>query len=295
MDRLHSAHVFVNIAQQGSLTAAADALDMSRAMVTRHLKEMEDWVGARLFHRNTRRISLTPAGEATLDHCRELLLLVEKFPSEENDTEGADLRGHLRVACSPSLARASITRAVARFLEQHPQATIDLHISEKAVNLVDERIDLAIRITNTLDDGMIARQLGECHSVVCASPAYLARHGMPVSVADLARHNCLSYVYFGKSLWSFTCNGVVENVSVSGNIKANDTMVLLDAALNHMGITLQPTYAAAPYLASGELVALLPDADPMVMGIHGIYISREHQPLILRRFLDFLVGCFVEE
>lgn len=291
MDRITAAQVFVNIAEQGSLSAAAERLDMSRAMVTRYLAEMEGWIGARLFHRSTRRLSLTRAGELALGRCREMLVLAGQLPTL-GEACSDEPRGVLRLACSPSLAEAVLARAVAAFVERYPGTAVDLQTGEKAVNLVEERIDLAVRITNTLDPGMIARRLGRCHSVICAAPAYLARQGSPRHPDELAAHACLSYDYFGSSLWQLRAltDGQTLSVPVRGAISSNDTRALLQATLAGAGISLQPLYAAAPHLASGQLVALLPGYQPRVLGIHAIYLSRQYQPAILRAMLDFLVA-----
>ncbi|THF66193.1 LysR family transcriptional regulator [Pseudothauera nasutitermitis] len=294
MDRIRAAQVFVAIAERGSLTKAAELLDMSRAMVTRHLAEMESWAGARLFHRSTRRIGLTAAGEATLARCREMLALAEQVPSA-GEHGGSTLRGILRIACAPSLAQATLATAVARFLQRHPETAVVLQVDYQAVNLVGERIDLAIRITNHLEPGLIARRIGDCPSVVCASPDYLRRHGTPRRAEDLAEHNCLTYAYFGRSLWHFRRAGGTVGVPVGGNLSANDSLVLLHAALAGAGIVMQPAYSAAPWIASGELVALLPGETPQLLGIHALYASREYQPALLRAMLDHLAKWFGDD
>ncbi len=294
MDRIIAAQVFVTIAERGSLSGAAELLDMSRAMVTRYLAEMEGWSGARLFHRTTRRINLTAAGEATLMRCREMLTLAEQMPVV-GDTEADEPRGILRIACSQSLAQASLAAAVTAYLRRYRHAAIDLRIDSKAVNLVEERIDLAIRITNQLDPGMIARPLGSCPSIVCASPAYLKTHGTPKHAEDLVLHNCLTYTYFGKSLWYFERARENISVPVSGNLSANESVVLLEAAVEGAGITMQPVFSAAPLIADGRLVALLPKDKPQTLGIHGLYTSRRHKPAILSTMLDFLANWFGAE
>lgn len=297
MDRITAAEVFVQIADRGSMAATADALDMSRAMVTRYLAEMERWAGARLLHRTTRRLSLTAAGEQTLAHCRSLLEIAGELVVPAQD-EADPVRGLLRVACSQSLAQEVLMPPMAAFLQAHPQAAIDLRIDARPVNLVEERIDLAIRITNELDPNLIARRLGDCASVVCAAPVYLARHGTPQRVQDLAQHNCLTYSYFGRSLWEFTeftdPQGQPASVSVGGNLSANETQVLLAAAIAGAGIGLQPLYAAAGPIARGELVAVLPGQVPQALGIHGIYASRRQMPPVLRAMLDALAAYFAD-
>jgi DNA-binding transcriptional LysR family regulator len=293
MDRLTAADVFATIAARGSLTAAADALGMSRPMVTRYLAEMEAWAGARLLHRTTRRLSLTPAGEEALARCRQMLEVAATMTS--TPAEGEDLpRGLLRIACSQSLAEAVLASAVTDYLRSHPQVAIDLQIGARAVNLVEERIDLAIRITNDIDPNLIARPFAECASVVCASPAWVAAHGAPRRAEDLALHNCLTYSYVGKSLWEFERKGERIVVPVSGNLSANETQVLLAAALQGAGVTLQPLYAAAPLIAQGRLVPLLTGWVPQALGVHGIYASRKQMSAALRSFIDFLAAWFAE-
>jgi DNA-binding transcriptional LysR family regulator len=293
MDRITAAKVFVVIAEKGSMTGAADVLDMSRAMVTRYLAQMEQWAEARLFHRSTRRLSLTDAGEASLLRCRALLELAGAMAAGDAATAGAP-RGLLRISCSPSLGHAVLAQAVAQFLQRYPETRIDLQMSSQAVNLVEERIDLAIRITNSLEPNLIARRLADCDSVVCASRHYLATHGTPTRLEELSQHNCIAYSYFGKNLWHFDRAGETVAIPVSGNLSANDSLVLLAATCAGAGIALQPRYSAAPLIRAGELVELLPDFMPQAMGIHGIYASRQQMPAVLRAMLDFLVDWFAQ-
>ncbi|MDM0048303.1 LysR family transcriptional regulator [Variovorax sp. J22R115] len=293
MDRIIAAEVFVRIAERASMTSAAESLDMSRAMVTRYLAQMEQWAGARLLHRTTRRLSLTEAGEETLARCRRMLEVAGDMAvtlSAEADVP----RGLLRVACAQSLAQDVLASSVAEYLRRYPLAAIDLHIDARPVNLVQERIDLAIRITNDLDPNLIARPLGHCASVVCASPAYLASHGTPRSVHDLATHNCLTYSYFGKSLWQFDQDGERIAVPVSGNLSANESQVLLAAAMEGAGIAMQPVYSARGPIAEGRLVALLSKVVPLGLGVYGLYASRRQMPASLRALLDFLVERFAD-
>lgn len=291
MDRITAAQVFVTIVDRGSMIGAAESLNMSRAMVTRYLSEMERWSGARLLHRTTRKLSLTDAGENTLARCRQMLSLAADMESvaDEND---ATLRGLMRISCSQSFGQGVVVVAVAEFLRLHPQVDIDLQLESKAINLVEERIDLALRITNELDPNLIARPLAFCPSVVCAAPSYLALHGMPRTPADLSEHNCLTYTYFGKSLWQFERYGEKISVPVSGNLSANESLVLLSGAVEGAGIVMQPIYSAARLIASGQLEVLLPEWQPQKMGIYAIYSSRRHMPVTRRALLDFLVTWF---
>jgi DNA-binding transcriptional LysR family regulator len=294
MDRITAAKVFVVIAERGSMVKAADTLDMSRAMVTRYLAQMERWAEARLFHRSTRRQSLTEAGEETLVRCRQLLETAEGMRASSGAEAGAP-HGLLRISCSPSLGQAAIARAVASYLQHNPRVRIDLQMTNQAVNLVEERIDLAIRITNALEPNLIARQLAVCDSVICAAPSYLAVRGTPERLEELSGHNCLAFSYFGKNLWHFKRDNETVAIPVSGNISANDSLVLLAAAQAGAGITMQPRYSAVPLIKNGELVELLPAFTPQQMGIYGIYTSRQHMPAVLRSMLDYLVEWFGQQ
>lgn len=294
MDRITAAEVFITIVDRGSMIAAAETLEMSRAMVTRYLAQMEQWAGARLLHRTTRKLSLTDAGERTLERCRQMLALAGEIDLVEGE-QSDELRGLLRITCSQSLGQTALVGAVAQYLKRHPQVAVDLQMNNRTVNLVEERIDLALRITNELDPNLIARPLSSCASVVCASPAYLAAHGTPRHPQDLALHNCLTYSYFGKSLWHFDLQGVKSAVAVSGNLSANESVVLMAGTVQGAGISMQPYYSAAPLLASGELIELMPDYRPQSMGIYGIYTSRRQMPATLRTMLDFLVGWFAHD
>ena len=293
MDRITAAEVFVCIAERASMTAAADTLDMSRAMVTRYLAQMEQWAGARLMHRTTRRLSLTEAGVATLERCRRMLEAAADMSSAT--ATGSDTpRGLLRIACSQSLACDVLASAVSVFLHRHPEVSVDLQIDSRPVNLVQDRIDLAIRLTNDLDPNLIARRLGDCASVICASPQYIDRQGKPEQVQALSTHNCLTYSYFGKSMWEFDVKGDRITVPVSDNLSANEPQVLLSACLEGAGIAMQPLYAAAPHIASGRLVELLPQAIVQGLGVHALYASRKQMPSALRALLDFLADRFAD-
>jgi DNA-binding transcriptional LysR family regulator len=292
MDRLTAMHVFAEVATSGSFSTTADKLDMSRAMVTRYVGEMEQWLQARLLQRTTRSVTLTDAGEQCLRRCQQMLALSQDLEEETASTTEGALRGQLRITCSVSFAFAQMGAAIADFLAQHPQLKIDLDASEGSLNLVERRIDLAIRISAEPDPLLIGRPLARCDSALVASPAYLAAHGTPQLPADLAQHRCLSYANFGKSVWTLTRGAETERVGVSGHFSANEVTTLMRAALAGGGIALQPTYLVNPLLRSGELQAVLPDWELPVMTIYALYPSRRHLSPAVRALLDFLVQRF---
>ena len=286
--------VFVTVVDLGSQSAAADHLELSRPVVSRYLAELEAWVGARLLHRTTRKLSLTAAGNETLPRCRQLLELSEDMQAAVGSA-GDTPRGLLRISVSTSFGQSQLAAAVTDYVRLNPGVTIDLQMLDRTVNLVDERIDLAIRTSRELDPSLIARQLTVCRSVLCASPAYLREHPAPRRVDDLSQHNCLTHSYFGKSLWHFTCDGEELSVPVQGNISANEASTLLSATLSGAGVSLLPSYQAGVHVQRGDLVRLLPDAEPRVMNIYAVYASRKHMPAALRSMLDFLAQRFTPE
>ena len=285
--------VFVTVVDLGSQSAAADHLDLSRPVVSRYLAELEDWVGARLLHRTTRKLSLTAAGSETLPRCRQLLELCADMQAAVSEPDDAP-RGLLRLSVSTSFGQAQLGAAIAEYVKRYPLVTVDLQMLDRTVILVDERIDLAIRTSNDLDPNLIARRLTVCRSVVCATPAYLREHPAPQKVEDLARHNCLTHSYFGKSLWHFEEQGEHVSVPVHGNITANEASTLLRITLAGAGVAMLPSYQAGDLIRSGELVRLLPAAEPRQMNIYAVYASRKHMPSALRSLLDFLVLRFPE-
>lgn len=286
--------VFVTVVDLGSQSAAADHLDLSRPVVSRYLAELEEWVGARLMHRTTRKLSLTAAGNETLPRCRQLVELADDMQAAVDAPTDAP-RGLLRISVSTSFGQAQLATAVTDYVRLYPQVSIDLQMLDRTVNLVDERIDLAIRTSNDLDPNLIARKLTVCRSVLCASPAYLRERPAPQQVDELSRHNCLTHSYYGKSLWHFTLHGEDVSVPVQGNISANEASTLLSATLAGAGVSLLPSYQAGVYVQRGELVRLLPEAEPRLMNIYAVYASRKHMPATLRSMLDFLVERFTDE
>lgn len=217
MDRITAAAVFNRLCELGSLSAASRALGISRPMVSRYLEETEKWAGTRLLHRSSRRLTLTPAGEAILQKTRQLVLLSEAIQQET--TQGIPA-GTLRIACAHFTALHLVGPVIPDFLARYPALRIELEINNQPVSLIGERIDLAIRITDAPEPGAIARRLGECRSVLCASPEYLKARGNPETPDGLAQHDCLYYSRFAGQSWHFTAlDGEKIAVAVKGNFQ----------------------------------------------------------------------------
>jgi len=291
MDRLTAARVFIEVVERGSLTQAADRLAMSQAMVSRYLAAMEDWVGARLLHRTTRRITLTDAGDAALASCRQLLELAEDVRHVAGH-RNREPEGKLRVATSSSFAEAQLTSAIVDFQRRHERVQVELLVADRAVDLVEDRIDLAVRLTNSLDPAVVARQLARCHSVLCAAPDYVARHGAPATIDDLQAHRFITHAFGAGTCYRFRHAGATVEALVKGTLFTNETAVLRRAVLSGAGLGMLPTYFVGDELRRGALVRLLPAYEPETLGIHAVYLSRRHRPLALQLLLDFLAERF---
>ena len=293
MDRLTAMRVFCEVATSGSFSATADKLDMSRAMVTRYVSELESWLNARLLQRTTRSVTLTDAGEQCLRRSQQMLALMENI-EEETRSDDAELRGQLRLTCSTSFAFGHLARVISKFLALHPLLKIDLHVGDGTVNLVEARIDLAIRISSEPDPLLIARPLAICDSVLVAAPAYVRRAGLPQHPQDLPTHRCLSHANYGRNTWRFQRGDENVQTDITSHFSANDATVLLQAVLAGSGITLLPTYLMGDHLDKGDLQIILPEWTAPPMTIYALFPSRRHLSPAVRALLDFLVAEFAQ-
>ncbi|MBA0212492.1 LysR family transcriptional regulator [Pectobacterium brasiliense] len=294
MDRFVAMQVFVDVVELGSLTAAANKLDISRAMATRYIASLEKAFGVRLLHRSSRSLGLTSAGSEILSYCRQILALNDDIGAAL-ESKSQEPNGLIRVASSISFGQSYLADALRRYSAQYPKVSIEMVLKDASVNLVEQRIDLAIHVGDKLDPTVISRQLSRCASVVCAAPDYLARNGTPQRPDDLRQHNCLYHTRFGR-VWRFqapSADGVdlvMDDVGVTGNFAANDSMVLLHAALAGEGIVHLPAFTTAPYLRTGALVRVLTDYALPELGVYALYCSRKYLPTSTRTLLDFLLN-----
>jgi DNA-binding transcriptional LysR family regulator len=291
MDRLTALRVFVDVAERGSLSRSADQLGMSLSMVSRHVAAVEEWLGTRLLHRTTRRISLTDAGQEALGRCRHMIEMSQELESVVGSRR-REAAGRLRISSSPSFADAQLTAALLEFQKNHPQVEVELIVADRPMDLVEERIDLTVRITNTLDDQLVARKLAACRSVLCASPSYARQHGLPRTPEELAAHHCITHAYGNRAEYRLRGSDGLVTVPVKGILSSNETAVLRQAALAGAGIAMLPTYYVAGDLHNGALVPLLVGHEPEALGIHAVYLSRRFQPLALRLLVEWLAERF---
>lgn len=292
MDRVIAARVFVETVDRGSAAAAANALGMSRAMASRYLATLEAWTGTRLLHRTTRRLSLTSAGESIIDLSREMVSLADSFEAIAADSDAP--HGVLRVTSPTILAEARLVGLLGEFFSRYPRISVELQVTDRVVDLVGDRIDVAVRIASQLDPALIARRLGDCPSILCASPTYLRQHGWPAHPGELSHHLCLAYTPFGQSEWRLACGAERLAVTVTGPLRTNESLALRRAALSSLGIAMLPAFAVKPHLGSGELEVVLPGWEPEALPINALYVSRRHLSVAARVFIDFLVERFAE-
>ncbi len=288
MDRFRSLEIFAATAERLNFAAAARDLKLTRAMVSKHIADLEARLGVRLFQRTTRRANLTEAGRALAARAGTLLETL-------NETEDAVrefhtvLRGKLRVNAPVTFGAMHLAPLVARFLTENPGVELDLTLNDRAVDLIDEGYDLVIRVGVPADSSLIMRRLAPARLIVVGSPDYLRRNGLPKRPIDLKKHNCLGYSYWAlKDEWPLTADGTTERVRVKGALSANNGDVLRQAALEGLGLILQPTFSIADDLRAGRLVHVLPNYTARELAIQALYAPGAAPTAKLRAFIDLL-------
>ena len=297
LDRLTSLEVFAKVAAIGSLSGAARAMGLSQTMVTKHVAALETRLGIKLFHRTTRRLSITEAGRSYLESSERILADIEAADAAVA-AERVEPRGLLRVNVPVVFGTLQIAPLLADFADRHPKVTIELGLNDRLVDLAEEGWDLAIRIGRLRESSMVARRLAPNRLVVCAAPSYLDRHGIPRTVADLASHNCLGYTLSQQASaaeWLFGADAEIR-VQVNGNLRANNGDALRAATLAGLGLARQPTFIVADDLRAGSLVALpLDQPEVRTSAVHAVYLPDRSPPAKVRAFIDFLAMCFSPE
>jgi DNA-binding transcriptional LysR family regulator len=294
-DRLGEIEAFAAIVECGSFTAAAEQLGLSRAAVSKQLMALEDRLGVRLLNRTTRRSGVTEVGAAYYERCRQILADLDEAEHEAGQT-GMRPRGVLKVNAPMTFGVMHLARTLPDFLDAWPELSIDLTLNDRVVDLLEEGVDVAVRIGRLADSSLIARRLAPCRFVCCAAPAYLAAHGEPRHPANLARHECLLYSYTaGREGWEFSGPGGPLAVKVKGRLRANNGEALVAAAAAGLGIALSPTFMVSEELASGRLVPILRDFPIPESGIHAVWAPGRHLSAKIRTFVDFLAARFAAE
>jgi DNA-binding transcriptional LysR family regulator len=295
MDRLTSLRTYCAVVEAESFTGAADRLEMARSMVTKHVGALEEHLGVRLLNRTTRRISRTEAGHAYYERCRELLAELDALDASVHELVERP-RGLLKVSAPVSFGIRHLGAAVAGFMARHPEVRVDLQMNDRVVDLIEEGFDLAIRVGRLDDSSLVARPLATTRLLLCASPAYLQRHGEPRGPADLAAHRCLSYSYAStRDEWRMNGpGGRSETVRVGWSLRANNGDVLREAALQHQGIIRQPHFLVGEELRAGRLVEVLPAWDCGRLTVNAVYPHRRHLSAKVRAFVEHLAAALPE-
>lgn len=296
MDRLQSMEVFVKVVEAGSFARAAERLDLSNAAVTRHVAALEAHLGTRLLHRSTRRLSLTDTGRAFHERCVQLLADLEEAEAVAG-AAAARPSGLLKLNAPVSFSILHLAPLLPRFLALYPEVSLEVALSDRVVDLVEEGYDLGIRIGRELRTNLVARVLAPARLAACASPAYLEKHGVPRLPEDLARHNCLTYTYWtAREEWQFAApDGRLQSVPVKGSFHANNGDLLRLAALDGVGIAMQPSFIVGEDLRAGRLLPLLPGYTPPRLTVWAVYASRRQLSAKVRSLVDFLAGRFGPE
>lgn len=289
MDRIEAMQLFVRVAELGSFAAAAQKLGVARSAVTRKIASLEAQLGVKLIARSTRRLSLTTAGSAYVEKCREILNLVEAAETEVAEERQVP-RGAIRISLPLAFGLRHLAPLLLEFRSLHPEVVLDMDFSDRRVNLIEEGIDVSVRITDWLGPQEVARRLSSSRMVVVAAPAYLERRGEPRHPAELATHECLGYTLAFTPAWQFQVDGQWRNFPVHGHLRANNGEVLLAAAAMGLGITCQPTFIAAPALVDGSVREILRDYPLPELGIYAMLPGNRHVPHRVRTLMDFLAA-----
>ncbi len=295
MDRLTSLTAFVRVVDSGGFSAAGRKLNMSTTMVSNHVQALEERLGARLLHRTTRKVSLTEVGKAYYDRCIQILADLE----QADDIAGAlqsTPRGTLRIYTATHIV-PFIAPVVAEFLASYPEVKVDLNMGERAIDMIDEGFDVAVRLTPPTESSLIVRSLATWRHVLCCSPGYLEKHGRPLELSELAERNCVRHVLypFGDEWRFIDRKGEPAAVRVSGNLVSNSGETLRRAALAGVGVSLAAGFLVQDDLEAGRLIRLLPEYRPVEFSMNAVYPHRHHLSAKVRTFIDLLAHHCAEQ
>jgi len=280
--------VFAGVVEAGSFVAAADELEMSKAAVSRYVADLEARLGVRLLHRTTRRLSLTQEGEVFFARCKELLSGVEEAEAEITERTGQAV-GVLKVSAPVSFGILRLAPLWGSFMAAHPRVQLEVTLSDRVVDLVEEGFDMAVRIARLESSSLVSRRLSSTRMILCASPRYLRKHGKPARPQDLAGHSILSYSLLSiGDTWEFEGPQGPVSVDVHPRMHSNSGDTCRTVALDHQGIILQPEFLVGEDLRTGRLVELMPQYRSIELGVYALYPSRKHLPPKVRLLIEHL-------
>lgn len=295
MDRLLSMEVFVKTVEMGSLSAAADAMQMSSQLVGKHVRLLEQQLGVQLLNRTTRRQHLTEIGGAYYERAKNILAEVEAAQSLAEEVRATPV-GKLRISAPVSFGIHALTAKLSTYMAQYPEVAVELSITNRKVDLIDEGFDAVFRVGTLSDSGLIARNLKPYKLLLCASPLYLAKHQPLSHPSDLRHHQCLGFLHTElRTHWTFQSPEGEITVPVSGQFMSDSGEALLAAALQHQGIMLQPAELVEKAIAQGHLIQLLPDFPVPSRPMHLLYAPDRRMTPKLSSFISFVLDHFGPE
>ncbi len=292
MDRFEEMQTFVRVVKTGSLSAAAERMDIAKSAVSRRLSDLEARLGVQLLTRTTRRLNLTENGRQFYQRC--LTILADLEETEQTITSGdIALSGTMRIAAPLSFGITHLSPLLNAFLQLHPQLKLDLDLNDRTLNFMEEDVDLAIRIGRLTDSSLVARKLAETPFIVCASPTYLAIYGEPMHPQELEQHQGLSYSYAETQNWYFTRDDKTETtIRMNYRMRANNGDVLLKAAIDGLGIIMTPSFIGSAAVKQGQLIPILTDYTLAAGTIYAVYQKQRYLPQRIRVLIDYLVEQF---
>ena len=287
MDQLSEFRCFLHVAASGSFTGAASLLNITPSAASKQVKSLEERLGARLFNRTTRHVSLTEVGRAFRDRIEPVLADVEEAEQAVTQLSG-EPRGRLRISAPMDFGRAHLSGPIAQFAAEHSALEVDVEFADRFVDVVDEAFDVVVRIGTLADSSLVARYLGPCRRVICAAPSYLAARGEPRDPAELADHTRISYAYETERNWTFGSEAGPTRVAVPVRHRSNNGELTRNLVLGGQGIALLPTFLVGDDLRAGRLKALLQAFLLDDIPIHAVYPHRKYLSAKVRHFVDFL-------
>ncbi|WP_043539478.1 LysR family transcriptional regulator [Salinarimonas rosea] len=281
--------LFVRLVELGSFAAVADEFGYTASAVSKLVSRMEGRLGVKLLHRTTRKLSLTPEGEIFLAHARRIILLEETIEADLSRAVG-EPRGHLRVNCGTAFARHKLTRLLPRFLEKYPRITLDVSVCDRRIDPIREQMDVTIRVGDSADSDLVAVRLGTVRRIIAVSPRYCSVHGRPARPEDLRRHACLLLSGFAEqAIWPMRVNGNRMDIEVSGPVASDSADMLLQMAIEGVGIIRLGDFLGEDALAKGALIELFSgEHDDEPKPLTALMLPNRHDIPRVRAFVDFL-------
>ena len=289
MDRIRSLTALIAVVETGSFVAAAQRMHSSKAAVSRYVQELETYLGVRLLQRSTRRIALTEAGRDYYQRTRQILSDLDDADSAIGANNSC-LIGHIRINAPLSFGTRYLAPLWAEFMERHPAITLDIELTDRRIDLLEEGFDLAIRIGNLADSSLVSRRLADSHAVICAAPAYIEKYGLPDTPEALSQHQVISFSYLPTGdVWHFqSATGETRTVTLKPRMHTNNGETIRAVVMAGQGIAMQPIFEICGDLQEGRLVTILPDWYGPTFGIHAVYPSRKHLSLKVKILIDYL-------